>query len=113
MNPAHPVQASLQMDFPDIESLQAYLDRLSHRNREIAIGFVFIELTTGLSSCELIRSSEIMTKEKKAWHLAYADKAFHVAEAAMWRIKMTHQEFDQMTATAERLRFELQALQQK
>jgi hypothetical protein len=101
------------MASPDIESLQSYLDRLSHRNREVAISFVFIELTTGLSSCELLRNSQMMTNEKKAWHLAHAARAFEVAEAGMWTIEMTHPEFDQMTAMAERLRFEIQALQQK
>jgi hypothetical protein len=110
MNPTLRVQLSLAMDFSDIESLQDCLDRLSHRTREVALSFVFIELTTGLSSCQLIRDSRIMTKQNKAWHLAHADNAFHVAEAAMWRIEMTHYEFDQMTAMAERLRFELQAL---
>jgi hypothetical protein len=43
--------------------------------------------------------------------LAFAGKAFHAAEAAMWKIKMTHPEFDQMTALTERLRFELETLQ--
>ncbi len=103
----------MDLEYPDIESLQTYLDRLSHRNREVAISFVYIELTTGLSSCQIVRNGQMMTKQKKAWHLAYADKAFHVAEAAMWKIKMTHSEFDQMTALAERLRFELQDLQKK
>ncbi|HEV8543465.1 MAG TPA: hypothetical protein VGR78_13800 [Verrucomicrobiae bacterium] len=110
MNPSHHLPPSIQMDFPDMESLESCLDRLSHRSREVAISFVFIELSTGLSSCQLIRDSHTMTKSKKAWYLAHADKAFHVAEAAMWKIQMTHTEFDQMTAMTERLRFELQAL---
>lgn len=110
MNPVRYLPPSIQMDFPDMESLQSCLDRLSHRSREVAISFVFIELSTGLSSCQLIRDSQTMSKEKRAWHLAHADKAFHVAETAMWKIKMTHHEFDQMTAMAERLRFELQTL---
>jgi len=101
----------IPMDFSDIESMQTFLDRLSHRNREVAISFVYIELMTGLSSCQQIRASRVMTESQKAWHLAFAGKAFHAAEAAMWKIKMTHPEFDQMTALAERLRFELETLQ--
>jgi hypothetical protein len=99
------------MDIPDSGSTQANLERLLHRSREVAISFVFIEMMTGLSSCQLIRNSRMMTELEKAWHLAYACKALEVAEAVMWRIEMVHPEFDQMMALAERLKFEVQALQ--
>lgn len=99
------------MDIPDTESMQAYLERLSLRNREVAISFVIVELTTGLSSCQQIRDNETMTCEKKAWHLAHAAKSLEIAESAMWKLKMAHPEFDQMMALAERLKFEVGALQ--
>lgn len=91
--------------------MQAYLERLAKRNREVAVSFVLIELTTGLSSCQQVRNSKTMTREKKAWHLAHAEKALDIAESAMWKLKMAHPEFDQMMALAERLRFELQTSQ--
>ena len=62
MNSHRQVPSSSQMVFPDLESTQTCLDRLSHRNREVSISFVFIELTTGLSSRRLIRNSRAMTK---------------------------------------------------
>jgi hypothetical protein len=99
------------MDLPAPESMQAYLERLALRNREVAISFVLVELTTGLSSCQQIRDSKSMTYERKAWHLAHAGKALEIAETAMWKLKMAHPEFDQMMALAERLKFEVQTLQ--
>src|SRR5277367_4607508 len=101
------------MIFPDIDSMQIYLDHQSHRNREVALSFIFIQLTTGLSTCRLIRGNRVMTKDIKAWHLTHASNAFHAAEAAMWKIKANQPEFDQMTAMAERLKFELDALRQE
>jgi hypothetical protein len=98
------------VDFPDLESMQAYLERLQKRNREVAIRFVLIQLTTGLSSCQQVRDSRTMTDEKKAWHLAHAGRALEIAESAMWKLKMAHPDFDQMMALAERLRFEVQNL---
>jgi hypothetical protein len=36
--------------------------------------------------------------------------ALRSAERFMWNLKLEHRHFDQMTALAERLRFELEAL---
>jgi hypothetical protein len=99
------------MDFPDLESTQVYLELLSHRNCDVAVSFVCTELLTGLSSCMFIRGVETIPETKKAWHLASANAALQHAEAAMWRLKMSHPEFDQMMALAERLRFEVESLQ--
>jgi hypothetical protein len=100
------------MDLPETD-LQAYLERLSKRSRDIAVDFVRGELRTGLSSCHFIRHAQFLSDKKKAWHLECARKALQHAEAAMWKIKMTHPEFDQMMALAERLHFELDAIDDK
>ena len=99
------------MYFPDLESIQAYLERLSARNQEVAIGFVLVELMTGLSSCRQLRDRKIMSQRKKTWHLDHAKRALEVAESRMWKLKIAHPEFDQMMALAERLRFELDAIE--
>jgi hypothetical protein len=104
----HPSHA---MDFPDVQAIRTYLDGLLARNRDVAVSFVYIRLQTGLSSCRLIRESQVMTEPSKAWHMDHAQKALQVAETAIWRIQMAHPEFDQMMALTERLRFELQDLQ--
>jgi hypothetical protein len=101
------------MESPDLGGLQIRLERLSRRNRDIALGFVYTELLTGLASCRLLRNGQIILKTRKAWHLEYAKKALEDAEAGMWELKLSHPEFDQMMALAERLRFELESLQRK
>jgi hypothetical protein len=99
------------MDHPDLVAIQIHLERLSQRNRDVAVGFVYTELLTGLASCRLLRRGLTHAQARKAWHLEYAKKALRDAEAAMWRLKLSHPEFDQMMALAERLRFELDSLQ--
>jgi hypothetical protein len=99
------------MHSPDLGAIQISLARLSERSRDVAISFIYTELLTGLSSCRIIRNSQIIPERKKSWHYEYARKALHDAEAAMWRLKLSHPEFDQMMALAERLRFELDSLQ--
>jgi hypothetical protein len=99
------------MDSPDLGSIQINLERLQHRNRDVAVGFIYTELLTGLSSCRIIRNSRIIPERKKAWHFEYAKKALQDAESAMWKLRLSHPEFDQMMALAERLRFELNSLQ--
>jgi hypothetical protein len=99
------------MEHPDLGALQIKLERLSQRNRDVAVGFVYTELLTGLASCRLLRSGLKHAQARKAWHLEYANKALQDAEAGMWKLKLSHPEFDQMMALAERLRFELDSLQ--
>jgi hypothetical protein len=89
------------------EALQANLKRLSQRNRDIAVSYIYTELLTGLLSCRFIRNTEIIPDAKKTWHLEYARKALEHAETAMWKLQLSHPEFDQMMAHAERLRFEV------
>ena len=98
------------MNVPEANDLQAYLERLSHRNREVAVNFVHVELQTGLSSCRFVRHSQYMTEERRNWHLEFGRKALAHAEGAMWKLKMTHPDFDQLMAMAERLKFELSNL---
>jgi hypothetical protein len=101
------------MESPDFGGPQIRPERLSQRNRDIALGFVYTELLTGLASCRLLRNGQIIQRTRKAWHLDYAKKALQDAEAGMWELKLSHPEFDQMMALAERLRFELDSLQIK
>jgi hypothetical protein len=99
------------MDHPDLGGIQIKLERLSQRNRDVAVGFVYTELLTGLASCRLLRSGLTHAQKRRAWHLEYAKKALHDAEAGMWKLKLSHPEFDQMLALAERLRFEVESLE--
>jgi hypothetical protein len=71
------------------EALQANLKRLSQRNRDIAVSYIYTELLTGLLSCRFIRNTEIIPDAKKAWHLEYARKALEHAETAMWKLQLS------------------------
>jgi hypothetical protein len=101
------------MDSRDLGAIRINLERLSQRNRDIAVSFVYTQLLTGLASCRLLRSGLTHALTRRAWHLEYATKALQDAEAAMWKLKLSHPEFDQMMAIAERLRFELDALEKE
>jgi hypothetical protein len=101
------------MESPDLGGLHTRLECLSQRNRDVAVGFVYTELLTGLASCRLLRNRQIIPKRRMVWHLEYAKKALQDAEAGMWELNLSHPEFDQMMALAERLRFELESLQRE
>jgi EAL domain-containing protein (putative c-di-GMP-specific phosphodiesterase class I) len=98
------------MDFLDRESIERHVAQLTERSRQVAVDFVLVELTAGLTRCRQVRQSQAMSEEKKAWHIAQARLALEVAESTMWKLGLTHPEFDQMMAPAERLRFELDGL---
>jgi hypothetical protein len=99
------------MESPGLGGIQIKPERLSQFNHDVAVGSVYTELLTGLASCRLLRNRQIIPKKRKAWHLCYAKRALHDAEVGMWKLKLSHPEFDQMMAIAERLRFELDSLQ--
>ena len=97
------------MDSSDLEAIQVRLERLAQNHRDVTVKYIYTELLSGLLSCRLLRTTEIIPEPKKAWHMEYAQNALEHAEAAMWRLKLSHPEFDQMMAHAERLKFELES----
>ena len=75
--------------------------------------FVFMELEVGLTFCRLLkrsRSGGLFQGEYYARGEELARRSLSVAEKFMWQLRDRHHDFDQMTAQAERLRFELETL---
>ena len=95
------------------DELEQRIQRLRKSNEDAAIDFVFCELTTGIMNCQIARTRIENIGVDGSHAVEDAEKALHTAEKYMWKFKMRHQEFDQMTALAERLRMELDSLRAK
>jgi hypothetical protein len=83
---------------------------LWRRHRELGCEFVFAELELGLTFCQILRSLRVHAGPDYENAVQLAELALATAEKFMWSLRDQHYEFDQMTAQAERLRFELDAL---
>jgi hypothetical protein len=68
---------------------------------------VFARLQIGLTMCRLARTAK---DEKLTRYLNQASKALEDANDIMWKLDMSHPDFDQLTAQCERLKFELDNL---
>jgi hypothetical protein len=94
-----------------MESIEDRIARAYQDSQQAAINLVFAELALGLTFCK-ITAHEPRKGEKYNAGLNRARMALNAAEKFMWIVKMRHPEFDQMMAQAERLRFELDMLEQ-
>ena len=89
------------------------IKRLLQESTSTAISFVFSQLTVGITACKLARQCRSDLGLDNTFALRRAEMALHTADRFMWNFKLQHREFDQMTALAERLRFELDALKHR
>jgi hypothetical protein len=94
----------------DSDDLDERIKQLRQSSEDAAIDFVFSELTTGITSCQIARLRVGRMGLDGSRAMESAEEALRAAEKYMWRFKMRHREFDQMTALAERLRLELDSL---
>jgi hypothetical protein len=98
-----------QSNVPDQDDFEARINRLLQTGQQAAIDFVFSQLTVGITSCQIAKTRpDRGLDDHRA--LRQAQMALSTAERFMWRCRLNHSEFDQMTALAERLRLELNAL---
>jgi hypothetical protein len=97
---------------PELDAAEL-AQRLADRNRSEGAHFVFAELATGLSICKLLRINQPAAKEARSWKIARAQIALEVAEDSMWQLGLSHPDFNQMMALAERLKFEVEDLFKK
>ena len=79
------------------------------QTKRIIARFVDTEIDTGLMFCELAREPSNSTRNEA--RLESARKALGVAEEWIWKLDMPHEQFNQLTAKMEKLRFELMALE--
>jgi hypothetical protein len=73
--------------------------------------FVMTELQVGRTLCDIAKNYSDAERSNRAMGRAW--KALETAEKYMRKLGMEHLLFDEMTALAERLRLELEALGQK
>lgn len=95
---------------PNEESIDERVTRLLRTGEATAIHFVFVGLTTGIASCQIARKRRESPGPDYSRSVERAQTALKTAERFMWRFRMKHPDFDQMTALAERLRMELAEL---
>jgi hypothetical protein len=72
---------------------------------------VMTELELGRTFCDLAKSYKDADRSRQAIERAW--KALESAEKYMFKLRMEHAVFDEMTAKAERLRLELEAFGRK
>ena len=66
-------------------------------------------LQWGITNCKLARKAS--SGDLSIQHyIKNASDALNTAEKLMWKLKMSHPDFDQMMAQCERLKLELQSL---
>lgn len=83
------------------------LKRLSRSNHNATTALVFSEIALGMTFC---RVAVNFAEERRAKALALARRAYDTAVHYMSRVQLEHPEFNQLTAQAERLRFEIESL---
>ena len=87
------------------------LHRSERRGLDAMANFVMVELEVGRTLCEVAKNYK--NEEKFSRAIGKAWKALETAEKYMWKLHLEHSVFDEMTASAERLRLELEALDRK
>ena len=76
-------------------------------DRNAVTALVFSEIALGTTFC---RVAVNFAEERRAKALALARRAYDTAVHYMSRVQLEHPEFNQLTAQAERLRFEIESL---
>ena len=97
---------SLMENRSDIE---LRIRRARQSSESAAIDFVLTELTVGITRCQIARGRRQLGLDA-SMAIQQAQAALHSASSSMQRFRPLYPEFDQMTALAERLRMELDAL---
>lgn len=94
-----------------VVDLNAQLHKTERRGLDAMADFVLTELEFGRTLCKVAANYHNNENSKAA--IEKARKALVTAEKYMWTLRMEHSMFDEMTARAERLRFELDAVDLK
>ena len=81
-------------------------------NRRFRVKCVLMEVNLGLRFCQIMRSAPA-SADVFVGGTRRAKMALREAEKYMWEIPIDHPQFNQLTSQVERLRFELNDLQDK
>jgi hypothetical protein len=81
-------------------------------NRNFVLNCVLKEVSLGLRFCHIMRSG-LASPEVFIEGEQRAQQALQRAEEYMWKLPIAHPKFDQLTSQVERLRFELNDLENK
>ena len=84
-------------------------DPLRSANEAASVAFVSAQLDLALTFCRIARTARPTDHKQRS--LKSARKAYNNALRYMFKLKMSHPEFDQITARAERLKLELESLE--
>ena len=84
-----------------MDDLNAKLHASERRGLDAMANFVLVELEVGRTLCNVAKSYEDDEKSSRA--IEKARKALETAEKYMWKLRMEHSVFDEMTASAEKI----------
>jgi len=76
------------------------------RARKIQADAIFLRLDIAIQQCRMARSD--FRRQSRAL-IESAQQTFDDLERYVWRFKLEHEQFDQIAAGMERLKFEIQA----
>ena len=91
-----------------MSDLRAKLRITERRGLDLMADFVMVQLQVGNTFYRAAKNYKNEQSSRAAIEKAF--KALETAEKYMWKLRMEHSIFDAMTADAERLRLELEAL---
>ena len=94
---------------PIAAALDERIHKALEKSRQAATGLVFAEVTAGLCFCRIARSVP-QSDWKYRSGVRNAHTALQMADKYMWKLGLSHPEFDQMMAQTERLKFELDSI---
>lgn len=90
--------------------LREKAEEARRQSAQAMIAFVYAELTVALTSLKVARSRKNLGLQSLP-AIKLAQRALATAERVMWK-SPNHEDFDQMVAQAERVRMELEALEE-
>ena len=109
-----PIDVEVHQSYvPKDRDIEETIERLRNLSEQAALEFVFSQLTVGITSCRIAKSRRCILGMDDTRPISQAEEALAIAEKFVWKFKLKHPEFDQMTALAERLRFEIDALKNR
>jgi hypothetical protein len=85
--------------------------KVRERSNQAIAHVVLAGLRFGLTNCKLAKAANNRVKLAKCKKLA--SEALAVADKLMWKLRMTHPDFDQMMALSEQLKFEIESLKKR
>ncbi|HUE42138.1 MAG TPA: hypothetical protein VMP12_01190 [Candidatus Sulfotelmatobacter sp.] len=89
---------------------QLAIAALLARAQSVRLGSIFLRLDGAIKKCQMVRNP---IGKSNGSLVASAQQTFDDVDAYIWKYKLDHTHFDQITAKLERLKFEIAAAKER